>query len=45
MFEILEEMGLTLSEVIGAAMVFAGFAGGMALLSHYGFQFVQILVG
>lgn len=45
MFEILEEMGVTLGEVIGAALVFVGFAGGMALLSKYGYYFVQMLVG
>ena len=45
MFEIIEELGLTIEEVIGSAFVFVGFAGGMAFLSRYGFQFIQILVG
>lgn len=45
MKDILEEMGLTLSEVIGAAMVFVGFAGATALLAKYGYYFVQALVG
>lgn len=45
MFEIIEEMGLTLGEIIGAALVFVGFAGGMAFLSRYGIQFIQILAG
>lgn len=45
MIEIFEEMGITLGEVIGAGLVFAGFAGAMALLSKYGYDFVQILAG
>lgn len=45
MFEIIEEMGLTLSEVIGAGLVFAGFAGAMTILSKYGFYFIEILAG
>lgn len=45
MFEILEEIGLTLSEVIGAALVIAGFSGAMIILSRYGFYFVQMLAG
>ena len=45
MFEIIEEMGLTLGEIIGAALVFAGFTGGMLLLREYGAEFMQILVG
>lgn len=45
MFEIIEEMGLTLGEIIGGALVLIGFAGGMAFLSSYGFEFIQILAG
>lgn len=45
MFEIIEELGLTVSEIIGAGLVFAGFTGAMILLSKYGYLFVQILVG
>ncbi len=45
MFEIFEEMGVTVSEIIRAALVFAGFAGAMLLLSRYGFDFMEILVG
>lgn len=45
MFSIFEELGITLSEVVGAGLVFAGFTGAMILLSKYGFYFVQLLVG
>lgn len=45
MGNLFEEMGLTLGEILGAALVFVGFTGGMALLSKYGFYFIQLLVG
>ena len=45
MFDLFEEMGITIGEIIGAALVFAGFAGGLVLLSKYGFDFIGILVG
>lgn len=45
MFEIFDEIGITLSEIIGAALVLAGFSGAMVLFSKYGYYFVQMLAG
>ena len=45
MFAILEEMGITLGEVIGAGIVLGGLVGGLALFGEYGFRFIEALVG
>ena len=45
MKDIIEEMGLTLGEVIGAALVFSSVAVAIRLFSEYGHKFIELLVG
>ena len=45
MLNLLEELGMTVSELVGAALVFSGFAGVVVALSKFGSYFMQLLVG
>ena len=43
MFELLEQAGVTLGEVIGAVLVFAGIATAVILFKNYGYEFITML--